>query len=177
MAQAFAAAYQNTTWNAIYTSPLRRAVTTAEPLRQALGMEMQLRDELKELSYGAWEGCDADTINRQFRQDYLCWMADPAWNPPTGGETAISVARRGLQIVEEIKDRFVCGNVLIVSHKSTIRIILCTLLGIDVGRYRFRLDCPVGSVSTVVFTTHGPLLQTLANRTYLDKQSRSLSET
>lgn len=177
MAHAFAAAYQNTQWSAVYASPLRRAIETAEPLCHAVGMEMQLRDELKEIGYGQWDGRDAETVAHEFHDDYLRWTADPAWNAPTGGEAAIVLARRGLQIVEEIKHRFSDGNVLLVSHKATIRIILCALLGIDVGRYRFRLGCPVGSVSIVEFTAHGPLLQTLANRTHLDERLRSLPGT
>ncbi len=66
---------------------------------------------------------------------------------------------------------------LIVSHKATIRIVLCGLLGIDVGRFRYRLACPVGSVSIVEFTSEGPLLHTLADRAHLDEKLRSLRGT
>ncbi len=176
MAQAFAAAYGAAPWNAVYASPLRRAVTTAEPLCHAAGLKMELRDELKEIGYGQWEGQNVEAVSRDFHDDHLRWTADPAWNAPTGGEAAIVIARRGLQVVEEVQRRFPDGNVLLVSHKATIRVILCALLGIDVGRFRFRLGCPVGSVS-VEFTSHGPLLQTLANRTHLDERLRSLPGT
>ena len=36
--------------------------------------------------------------------------------------------------------KYATGNVLVVSHKATIRIILCELLGIDLGRYRDRIE-------------------------------------
>jgi probable phosphoglycerate mutase len=177
MAQAFAAAFQSTSWSAIYCSPLRRAIATAEPLCQALGATLELRDGLKEIGYGQWEGQSVETVSRDFHDDYLRWTADPAWNAPTGGETAVAIARRSLEVVEEIKARHDSGNVLLVSHKATIRITLCALLGIDVGRFRFRLGCPVGSVSVVEFTSHGPLLHTLANRTHLDERLRNLPGT
>jgi probable phosphoglycerate mutase len=76
-------------------------------------------------------------------------------------------------VIEEIKQRFTDGNVLVVSHKATIRIILCSLLGIDVGRFRYRLACPVASVSVIEFTREGPLLHALADRAHLEARLRS----
>lgn len=177
MARAFAAAYASKPWNAIYSSPLRRALATARPLCEALGTEMQVRDGLKEIGYGAWEGKTKERVDREYHDDYLRWLADPAWHPPTGGELAVMIARRGLEVTEEISKRHEDGNVLVVSHKATIRIILCSLLGIDVGRFRYRLVCPVASVSTVEFTQQGPLLHTLAERSHLNEGLRSLPGT
>lgn len=177
MAQAFAAAYKAHPWTAVFASPMKRTVATAKPLSDAIKIEVQLRDGLKEINYGKWEGMSVDAVNRDFHDDYIRWTADPAWNPPTGGEPAITIANRAMLVVEEIKQRYKSGHVLIVAHKATIRIILCSLLGIDVGRFRFRLGCPVGSVSVVEFSTHGPLVKSLADRTHLDERLRSLPGT
>ena len=177
MARAFAAAYQTMTWSAIYASPLRRTVATAQPLCDAIGLKPELRDDLKEIHYGQWEGKTVEDVDREYHDDYIRWSADPAWNAPTGGEPAVAIARRSLNVVEEITKRFTTGNVLIVSHKATIRILLCGLLGIDVGRFRYRISCPVGSVSHVEFTAEGPLLHALADRTHLSPELRSLRGT
>jgi probable phosphoglycerate mutase len=177
MANAFAAAYKATSWSAVYASPLRRTVATARPLCDALGLKMELRDDLKEIHYGKWEGKTVEVVDREHHDDYIRWSADPAWNAPTGGEPAVAIARRTMQVIEEIKQRVSDGNVLIVSHKATIRIILCGLLGIDVGRFRYRLACPVGSVSVVQFSSEGPLIQALADRTHLDEKLRLLRGT
>jgi len=177
MARAFAAAYRSTEWKAVYASPLRRTVATAQPLCEAIGAKMELRDDLKEIHYGRWEGKTVAMVDREYHDDYIRWSADPAWNAPTGGEPAVAIARRSLLVIEEIKQRFNAGNILLVSHKATIRIILCSLLGIDVGRFRYRLACPVGSVSLVEFTSEGPLLHALADRTHLGEELRSLPGT
>jgi broad specificity phosphatase PhoE len=177
MAQAFAAAYRALQWRAVYASPLRRTVATARPLCDALGLELELRDDLKEIGYGAWEGKTRSEVERDHHDDYIKWTADPAWHAPTGGEAAVVIARRAQQTIEEITGRFDEGNVLVVSHKATIRIMLCTLLGIDVGRFRYRLLCPVGSVSIVEMTHQGPLLRALAERSHLDEHLRSLPGT
>ena len=173
MAQAFAAAYRSAQWKAIYSSPLKRTLATAQTLSEPAGLKLELRDELKEISYGEWEGKSVEMVNRDYHDDYIKWQSDPAWNAPTGGESAILIARRGLQVVEEIKRRYGEGNVLVVSHKATIRTVLCGLLGIDVGRFRYRLACPVASVSIVEFAGQGPLLKALADTSHLGERLRA----
>ena len=177
MAQAFANYYQNTQWRAIYCSPLQRAVSTALPIAGVLQLQPQLRDDLMEIGYGDWEGKTVAEVDRDYHDDYIRWSADPAWHAPTKGEPAVAIAHRGLRVIEEIKANFDDGNVLVVSHKATIRIILCSLLGIDVGRFRYRLGCPVGSVSMVEFGANGPLLHALADRAHFDARLRELPGT
>jgi broad specificity phosphatase PhoE len=177
MARAFAEAYRATPWRAIYSSSLRRGITTAQPLCDTMGMDLQVSANLVEIAYGRWEGLTREKVDESFHDDYTRWLADPAWHAPTGGELATVVARRGLQVIDEIKQKFSDGSVLVVSHKATIRIILCGLLGIDVGRFRYRLGCPVGSVIVVEIESEGPLLKTLADRTHLSETLRSLPGT
>jgi broad specificity phosphatase PhoE len=177
MAQAFTAAYRNKPWTAVFSSGLRRSIATAQPICDALGIELQIRAGLNEIAYGRWEGLPKEKVEQDYHDDYLNWLSDPAWRAPTGGELAVMVADRALRVVAEIKQQLSGGNVLVVSHKATIRIILCSLLGIDVGRFRYRLGCPVGSVSVVEFTPHGPLLHALADRTHLSEELRLLPGT
>jgi broad specificity phosphatase PhoE len=177
MAQAFANAYRDGGWRTVYSSSLRRTIMTAQPLCDALGLDLQKRTELNEIAYGRWEGLTKEKVNQEYHDEYISWLADPALHAPTGGELAVVIARRGLQVIEEIQQQFTDGNILLVSHKATIRIILCSLLGIDVGRFRYRLACPVGSVSTLEFTVNGPMLQVLANRSHLTESLRSLRGT
>jgi broad specificity phosphatase PhoE len=177
MAHAFAAAYRTKPWAAVYSSSLRRAIATAQPLCDTLTMEMQVRADLNEIGYGKWEGLTKQKVEREYHDDYVSWLADPAGHAPTGGELAITVARHSLRVIDEIKQQFRDGNILVVSHKATIRIILCSLLGIDVGRFRYRLACPVGSLSWVEFSLEGPLLHSLADRSHLSESLRSLPGT
>jgi broad specificity phosphatase PhoE len=177
MARAFAEAPRPKPWTAIYSSALQRGIATARPVCETLKLQLEVREELNEIAYGKWEGLSKATVERDYHDDYISWLADPAWHPPTGGEGAVVIARRGLRAVEEIKSRFTDGDVLVVSHKATIRIILCSLLGIDVGRFRYRVVCPVSSVSVVEFTSHGPLLTALADRSHLSQRLQSLPGT
>ncbi|MEC4748140.1 histidine phosphatase family protein [Methylomicrobium sp. Wu6] len=177
MAQCFAEAYRSIPWTDVYVSPMKRAIATAQPLCDALGLTMQIRDGLREISYGAWEDQEPDYVSQHYDQDFLRWQTDPAWNPPTGGETAIQIAARSLPVITEIESTYKAGNVLVVSHKATIRIILCSLLGIDVGRYRDRINTPAASVSIVKFVTYGPMLEVLSDRSYMPEQLRNRAGT
>jgi broad specificity phosphatase PhoE len=177
MAQAFADAYRTIPWNAVYVSPMKRTIATAAPLCQAIGLEMQLHDGLKEIRYGAWEGQTTAFVKEKYADDYVRWLTEPAWNPPTGGETAVQISSRASLAITEIEEKYHEGNVLVVSHKATIRIILCGLLGIDLGRYRDRINTLVGSVSVVRFEAHGPLLERLGDRAHLDARLLALPGT
>jgi broad specificity phosphatase PhoE len=177
MAEAFADAYRPVRWTALLASPLARTMQTAAAISAASALPVESCDGLKEIAYGAWEGHSAAEIDRDFHDDYVRWTEDPAWNAPTGGERAVAIERRALDVVHDVVKRYRSGRILIVSHKATIRIALCSLLGIDVGRFRYRLGCPVASLSVVELGSHGPLLERLADRAHLDARLRDLPGT
>jgi probable phosphoglycerate mutase len=177
MAEAFAQAYASLPWKAIFVSPLRRTIQTASPLCEAVGMAMQLRDGLKEITYGRWEGMHPKDLDRYYHDEYVRWLTDPAWNAPPGGERGVDIARRSSLVIEEIEDNYREGNILLVSHKATIRIMLCALMGIDIGRYRDRFAMPVAALSIVELGARGPLFHVIGDRSYLSEELQVLPST
>jgi probable phosphoglycerate mutase len=178
MAEQFAATYAKVPWEAVYVSPMKRTIATAKPLCDAVGIEMQLHDGLREINYGDWEGKTVEEVKKDYEEDYINWLTEPAWNAPTnGGETSVEIASRSSLVIAEIQEKYKSGNVLVVSHKATIRIILCSLLGIDLGRYRYRIGALAASVSIVKFDVRGPLLEVLGDRSYMDENLRNLPGT
>jgi broad specificity phosphatase PhoE len=177
MAEAFAECLASAPWEAVYASPLQRALATAAPLARATGLPVAQREGLAEIDYGRWDGKSVEEVDGEYHDEYERWVADPAWNPPTGGETAVALAQRVTHVFEEIRAAHADGNVLVVSHKATIRVALCALLGVDVGRFRYRFGCPVGSVSIIEFGAHGPLAATVADRSHLSVELRALEGT
>ena len=173
MAIAFADGHRSIAWTAVYASPMKRTVGTAKPLCDALGLEMQLRDGLKEIRYGKWEDKSVDFVKENYWKDYIRWLAEPAWNPPTGVETSVEISSRASLVIAEIQEKYAIGDVLVVSHKATILIVLCSLLGIDLGRYRDRIEMLAGSVSIIRFEAHGPLLEVLGDRAYMGEELRA----
>jgi broad specificity phosphatase PhoE len=109
MAEELAAAYKSLPWVAVFCSPLRRSMDTARPLCDAVGIEMQLRDGLKEIAYGQWEGKTPEEVNRRFHDEYVSWLADPGWFGPTGGERGVDIARRSAMVLDEIERTYPSG--------------------------------------------------------------------
>ncbi|HTK50105.1 MAG TPA: histidine phosphatase family protein [Gemmatimonadaceae bacterium] len=178
MAREFAVAYRDRRWAAIYSSPLGRALATAAPLADAVQLPVLVRDGFAEIDYGDWDGLTPEEVAERFPIEQAKWIADPAWNPPTGGETAVALAQRVTRELERIEhEHHAGGNVLIVAHKATIRVAICALLGVDVGRFRYRFDCPVGSVTIIEFRAHGPFAVAIADRSHLDARLRGLEGT
>lgn len=177
MAEAIADHYANTKWAAIYASPMKRAIATATPLAKRVGLKIRTEKGLKEISYGKWEGHIVEDVQKNWHEDYIKWLADPGWNAPTAGETANQICTRAMHVVDKIKRRHRDGNVMVVSHKATIRIVLCSFLGVDVGRFRYRLGAAVSSVSIVEFGHHGPLIKVLGDTRHLPDRLRNLKGT
>ncbi len=177
MAEDFAAAYKNHPWREIYVSPMRRTRQTARPLCEATNREPRVRDGLRELDFGQWEGKTPEEVEQQYREDYRRWLSDAGWNAPTGGERGIDVARRVLIVLDEIQRDHAVGDVLVVAHKATIRIVLCALLGIDIGGYRDRIGISVASLAVVRFQHNGPLLARLGDRSHLRPELRDRAGT
>ena len=167
MAQAFASAYASIEWDAIYASPMLRTRQTAEPLCRLTGVPATVEDGLKEIGYGEWEGLKQDEVRARWPEAFAYWADDVASRGTPGGETAFHVAARAMRVVEAVRTRHAQGNVLLVSHKATLRIITCALLGLDVRLFRQRLAQPVGAVTVFSVTNSTAQLSIFGDRAYL----------
>ncbi len=125
---------------AIYTSPLDRTRQTAEAIAKPHGLSLLPQDGLREISHGHWEGLSRKEVESQFPDEYTAWESDPFTFAPAGGESGISVLARALPVIREIVVNHKDKNIVVVSHKATIRLILSSLLGFDERGYRDRLD-------------------------------------
>jgi probable phosphoglycerate mutase len=125
---------------AAYCSPLSRAVDTAAIVTDCCGLAPILRDGLREISHGHWEGLTRGEVEERFASEYAAWEEDPFTFAPDGGESGVAVLARALPAVREIVTAHAGGRVLVVSHKATIRLLLSSLLGFDARGYRDRLD-------------------------------------
>lgn len=173
MAEDFGKAYAGHPFKAAYVSPMQRARKTAAPLCSANGLEMNIRPGLSEVSFGEWEGKTTEEVKAKYPQEYLRWSTDAGWNGPPGGERGIDVARRALLVLDEIQAAHASGDILVVSHKATIRILICAVLGIDVGGYRDRIGISVCALSIIQFNDHGPRLDRLGDRSHLRPELRA----
>ena len=93
-----------------------------------------------------------DFVKEHYWDDYIHWLAQPAWNPPTGGETSVEIASRASLVIAEIQKKYATGNVLVVSHKATIRIVLCGPLASIWGVIAIASKCWLGRFASLSLT-------------------------
>jgi probable phosphoglycerate mutase len=136
---------------AIYCSPLSRTVETAAILAAPHGQTPVQRDGLREISHGRWEGLTRREVEERFPGEYGSWDADPFTFAPVEGESGVSVLARALPVIREIVVAHSNQNVLVVSHKATLRLVISSLLGFDARGYRDRLDQSPACLNVVDF--------------------------
>jgi broad specificity phosphatase PhoE len=125
---------------AVYASPLKRTRDTASFVALPHGLEPIVRDGLREIDHGHWEGLTRREVEDRYAAEYAAWEADPFTFAPAGGESGLAVLARALPVLREIVESSANRVVAVVSHKATIRLLLSSLLGIDARGYRDRLD-------------------------------------
>jgi broad specificity phosphatase PhoE len=134
--------------SALYCSPKLRARQTAEPIARVCRLEPQIESGLREIAYGAWEGRKETEIFASDRTAFDAWTNDPALTAPPGGESAFQIAARALPVLDRIRHQHPTGHVMIVSHKATVRVIVCALLGMPLARFRSHISCPTASITS-----------------------------
>lgn len=150
---------------AIYASPLGRTVETANILAAPHRLEVQLRDGLREISHGRWEQMTRREVEQKYPEETEEWEKDPYTFAPLGGESGLAVTARALPVLIEIVRENPGKNVLVVSHKATIRLLLSSLLGFDPRRYRDNLDQKPAALNIVDFKDTTRARLTLFNDT------------
>ena len=114
--------------DAIVSSPLRRAAATAAMVAKKLVLTAATDDDLRETDFGEWEGLTIAEIQSRWPEAVVAWQRDPEKAPPGGesfADTACRVNRACERILRENKGQ----TVLIVSHITPIKIMLCQALG------------------------------------------------
>jgi len=150
MAEAFAAGYSHRPlrWNAIYTSTRRRTIETAAPFAAEVGIAPVADARLDEISFGDWQGRSKAEIACADPVRYRRWLEDPTIGPP-GGESIAEVAARAMAAFRQVERDHQGGNVLLVAHKTILRVLISTLLDVDLRHYREWIAQPVGSLSVI----------------------------
>jgi len=112
---------------AVFSSPLERAVETAEPIARRLKLPVQVADALNEIDFGAWTGRRFDAL-----ADAPGWQA---WNGvrsstrPPGGEDFFAAQNRIVPFLKGLAAKHPDAGVVAVTHGDLIRVALCAFLG------------------------------------------------
>src|SRR6267142_4666386 len=162
---------------AVYASPLGRTVETARILAAPHDLPVQTCDGFREISHGHWEGMKRREVEEKFPKEMAEWEKDPYTFARAGGESGLAVTARALPALIDLVRQHPGENILIVSHKATIRLLLSSLLGFDPRRYRDNLDQKPAALNIVDFRDATRARLTLFNDTsHYDEAGKAIPE-
>jgi broad specificity phosphatase PhoE len=115
---------------ALYASPLQRALQTAQPLANALQLEIQKHDGLLDIDFGAFEGMTLDEARQAFPEVAEKWVAAPGHVKFPKGDSFKVVRSRIEAMLDELAARHDGETVALFSHKVICGATLCVVLGL-----------------------------------------------
>jgi broad specificity phosphatase PhoE len=133
MKQAESAAKRITGWpiSMIYSSPLRRASTTAEVIADRVGLKLRLMPGIIDIDYGVWQGLSTEEVVARDSRLYSQWIESPNKVKFPGGESFAEVRERVASAVNGLIQQHPKETVVLVSHKVICQILILSLLGLD----------------------------------------------
>jgi broad specificity phosphatase PhoE len=116
---------------AVYSSPLKRAVETARPTAQRLGLLVQPLPGIMDINYGDWQGLSHAEVSQAHPDLYPRWLEEPHRVKFPHGESLRQVHLRGMAAVKEVAARHEDQTILLVAHQVVNKVLVCAMLGLD----------------------------------------------
>ncbi|RJQ39042.1 MAG: histidine phosphatase family protein [Nitrospiraceae bacterium] len=171
---------------AVYCSPLSRALKSAEIIAEPHGLKPIVIENLRERSFGIWEGMTFTEIKEKYPQEFEAWANNPLKYSPMGGESTIEVRERAISALNKIMDNHNCNriqdagyrmqdkknhescimnlasssSIAVVAHGGVNRIMLCHIMGIPLENI-FRIEQDFAAVNIIEFWEKYPVVKLL----------------
>lgn len=131
------------TWRpvAVYSSPLSRAVKTAEAVARHFDLLVQIHPGVADIDYGDWQGLTPDEARQRWPEEIDNWYNHPERARIPNGETLSELRQRAMRTVGELIANHADDTIVLVGHTVINRVILLGMLGLGNERFwRLRQD-------------------------------------
>lgn len=126
--------------DAVYSSPLKRALKTTEMIASYHKLEVEVTPGLIDFDYGKWQGLPHQQVKDKYKELYAEWINSPDQVKMPAGESLSDVRERAIGVVSDVIARHE-GIVVLVSHRVVNKVLICALLGLDNSHFwNIRLD-------------------------------------
>jgi len=115
---------------AIYSSPLKRALRTAEIIASYHKLDIEITPGLIDFNYGQWQGLPHQEVEDKYKELYGEWISSPERVKMPAGESLDEVRERAIGVVDDVIAKYE-GTVVLVSHRVVNKVLICALLGLD----------------------------------------------
>jgi broad specificity phosphatase PhoE len=121
--------------DAIYSSPLKRTMSTAKSLAEPHKLLVQPLEGLIDIDFGKWQGLSLKEAAADDPELYELWLQSPHMVTFPRGENLGQVQQRVVTALETLIPRHPEQTIVLVSHKVVCKVLLCHLLGLDTSNY------------------------------------------
>ena len=149
----------------IYSSPLKRALKTAEVIAGHHGLEVKIAPGLIDLDYGKWQGLPHQEVKDKYKELYREWISQPDQIRIPDGESLNDVRERAIYVVNDAVAKHE-GNVVLVSHRVVNKVLICALLGLD-NSYFWNIRQDTGGITSFTYENERFILTEHNNTSYL----------
>ena len=134
----------------VYSSPLQRAVKTAEAIAHPHRLKVNIVANLNDIDCGEWQGLTLKEVKEKYSEVYQDWLDTPEQVKIPGGESLEDVRNRALPFVQDAITRCGQGKIVLVSHRAVNKVLICALLRLDNSSFwSFKMDN--GAITRFIF--------------------------
>ncbi len=135
---------------AVLSSPLIRALETAEAVAARHGLKVEASPGLTDIDFGEWQGLSHGEVRNRYGDAYATWRNHPDEARIPAGESLAEVRQRAMAVISDLVSSAE-GAAVVVSHRVVLKLLVCAMLGLDGSHFwSFRLD----TAGTTVFSHH-----------------------
>ena len=150
---------------AIYSSPLKRALKTAEMIADYHKLGVEIAPGLIDFNFGEWQGLPHQEVKDKYKGIYAKWINSPDQVKIPAGESLNDVRERALDVVNNVVARYE-GRVVLVSHRVVNKVLICALLGLDNSHF-WNIKQDTGGITTFIYENGRFILTEHNNTSYL----------
>ncbi len=151
--------------DAIYSSPLKRALKTAEIIASYHKLAVEIAPGLIDFNYGKWQGLAHQEVKDKYKEFYVEWINSPDKVKMPTGESLNDVRKRAMGVVAKVIAKYK-GTVVLVSHRVVNKVLTCALLGLDNSHF-WNIKQDMCGITTFTYENGRFILTEHNNTSYL----------
>jgi len=163
-AASLASELADVSFDAVYTSPLKRAYDTALELCKDRNIEPRIEEGFNNIDLGPWEARPKTEIAESFPREFRLWRTEPEKLKLKGAETLSAVQNRAVKALAALTEEYPGANFAVVTHRAVLKPLIAGVLGIG-EPYFWRLHPETASYSIVEYTHERGYALALFNQT------------
>jgi broad specificity phosphatase PhoE len=151
--------------SAIYSSPLKRALKTAESIASHHKLDVEIAPDLIDFNYGEWQGLPHQEVKDRYNELYAEWMGNPHLIRMPNGESLNDVRDRAMGVVSDVIASYE-GIVVLISHRVVNKVLICALLGLGNSNF-WNIRQDTCGITTFIYEDGRFILAEHNNTSYL----------